>query len=285
MSALRWAAAIASIGLMYGLGARMFRSVRWGILAAGIFVLTPLLWQQRQNPTAPLDALPFVLAWLFALTHFDNPRGQWWAVIGGASLGAGVYTSDAGAVMMPLYVLLTVALIAADRPVSIRRLIAVVAAFAAAVAPFALSLIRHPDNLRRTVDAHHLYDTSRFTLLQGVHEMFSWVGMTARSEVYYDYFNPVFLFFTGGVLLLPLVVLLPAGLYRMVTHESTPLARLTIGGFLVAPFAASLTAEPPAPRGILFITPFAAIVAAYGVQHLLSLRTRVASLPKSIADV
>jgi hypothetical protein len=183
-----------------------------------------------------------------------------------------VYTARAAAVMMPLYMLLTVAIVAVDRPASFRRLAALVGAFAAAAAPFVISLIRHPDDLRRTVDAHHLYDTSRFSVLQGMREMFSWVGLTARSEVYYDYFNPVFLFLTGGVLLVPLVVLLPAGLYRMATHESTPIARLSIGGFLAAPFAASLTAEPPAPAGILFITPFAAIIAAYGAQHLLSWR-------------
>jgi hypothetical protein len=108
-------------------------------------------------------------------------------------------------------------------------------------------------------------------------EMVSWVGLTARSEVYYDYFNPTFLFLTGRVLLFPLVVLLPIGLYRILIRESTPLARLSLAGFLAAPFAASLTAEPPTPGRILFITAFAAIVSAYGVQHLLLLRKRKVS--------
>jgi 4-amino-4-deoxy-L-arabinose transferase-like glycosyltransferase len=274
MSALALVAALASIGLMYGLGARMFGSARWGILAAGVFAATPLLWQQSRNAPVSLYPLPFVLGWLFAVAHLGDERGAWWAAAAGAVLGVGAYSSLAATVMMPLYVLLTIAMVAPVRPAPFRRLGAFVAAFVAAVAPFALSLVRHPDDFRRTVDAYHLYDTSRFNVLQGVHEMVSWVGLTARSEVYYDYFNPAFLFLTGGVLLCPLAVLLPAGLYRIVTDESTPLARLSLGGFLAAPFAASLTAEPPTPRGILFITPFAAIVAVYGVQHLLSLRMR-----------
>jgi hypothetical protein len=85
------------------------------------------------------------------------------------------------------------------------------------------SLSRSPPQLfRDTVTAHHLYDVNRFSVLQGIREMVSWVGLTA----------------------------------------------LVLLGFLTAPFAASLTAEPPVPARILFITPFAAIVAACGVRWL-----------------
>jgi len=114
-------------------------------------------------------------------------------------------------------------------------------------------------------------------VLQGVHEMVSWVGLTARSETYYDYFKPSFLFLTGRVLFFPCVVLLPAGLYRILISESTPLARLSLAGFLTAPFAASLTTERPTPGRILFITTFAAIVSSHGVQQLRSLRKPRAS--------
>jgi len=152
------------------------------------------------------------------------------------------------------------------------RLGLLVAAFCLTVAPFAVSLLLHPERFRNTVNAYHLYDANRFNVRQGVHEMASWVGLTARSEVYYDYFNPAFLFLTGRVLLLPLAVLLPAGLFQIVSDETTPLARLSMAGFLAAPFAASLTAEAPTPGRILFITPFAAIVSAYGLKRLLSWR-------------
>jgi hypothetical protein len=101
--------------------------------------------------------------------------------------------------------------------------------------------------------------------------------VTDRAEVYYDYFNPAFLFLTGRVLLFPLVVLLPLGLWRILADESAPLARLSLAGFLVAPFAASLTAERPTPARVLFIAPFAALVSTYGVQHLISLRKWLAN--------
>jgi hypothetical protein len=268
---LPFLAGIVSIGLMYVLGARMFASARFGIVTAGVLVLTPLLWRQSRNAPASLYPLPFVIGWLLAVAHFPDARPLRWAALAGGLLGAGVYSSHAAPAMMPLYLLLTIAVVAPARPVPLRQLGMFVAAFLVATAAFTLSLVRHPQDFQNTVKAFHLYDASRFNVLQGMHEMVSWVGLTARSEVYYDYFNPAFLFLDGRVLLLPLVVLLPAGLYRMLTDESTPLARLSLAGFLAAPFAASLTAEPPTPARLLFITPFAAIVSTYGVQHLLAL--------------
>ena len=272
MTSLSVAALTASIGLMYVLGARMFASWRFGIVPVALFVLTPLLWRQSRYAPASLAPLPFVVGWLLAVAQAQRAGGTWPAVITGGVLGFGIYTSLAAAVMMPVYLLLTIAVIAHGRTLPMRRLGLLTAAFAAAISPFAVSLIRHPEEFRRTVNAYHLYDANRFTLRQGIREMASWVGLTARSEVFYDYFNPAFLFLTGQVLLLPLVVLIPAGLSQIVEDEPTPVARLSMAGFFVAPFAASLTAEAPSPGRILFITPFAALVSAYGVKRLLSWR-------------
>jgi hypothetical protein len=279
MSVLPILAGLTSVGLMYVLGARMFGSARFGIVTAAIFASTPLIWRQIQDAPASLYPLPFVLGWLLAVAHSENAHAPWWAAVAGGLLGLGVYSSNAAAVMMPLYVLLTIAVFAPNRAASPGQLALFVGAFLVAAAPFALSLVRHAEDVRRAITAHHLYDAHRFNVLQGVHEMVSWVGLTARSEMYYDYFNPSFLFLTGRVLLFPCAVLLPAGLYRILTSDSTPLARLALAGFLTAPFAASLTAERPTPGRIVFITTFAAIVSAYGVQQLLSLRKRRASVP------
>ena len=270
MSALPLAAGIASLGLMYVLGARMFAGTRFAIVTAGVFALTPLLWRQSQSASASLYALPFVVGWLVAVAYFQDARAPWWSALAGGVLGVGVYTSNAAAVMMPLYLLLTIAVVACARPLPLRPLGLFLAAFSVAAGPFAVSLILHPEHFRDTVNAYHLYDANRFNVRQGVHEMVSWVGLTARSEVYYDYFNPALLFLSGRVLLLPLVVLVPIGLYQILTGETTPLARLSLAGFLAAPFAASLTAERPTPGRLLFITPFAAIVSVYGIQRLLS---------------
>ena len=272
MTAVSLAVSIASIVLLYLVAARMLSSARFGVAAVAIFTLTPLLWQQSQPAPASLSPLLFVIGWLWAVSYLAEDRAFWWPAALGAILGAGVYTSNAAAVMMPLYLLLTIAVAGYIGAVSWRQLGVVAGVFVVAVAPMAVSFIRHPDGFRSIVNAHHIYDANLFNPRQGVREIVSWVGLTARSEVYYDYFNPAFLFLTGRVLLMPLAVLIPAGFVQMVSHERTLLTRVSIAGFLAAPFAASLTADAPTPARILFITPFAAIVSAYGLKWLLAWR-------------
>jgi 4-amino-4-deoxy-L-arabinose transferase-like glycosyltransferase len=272
MTPLALVALSASTALMYLVGVEMFANARFGIVTVILFALTPLLWWQSQNAPASLAPLPLVLGWLLAVGHFRRAGASWWPIVAGSCLGAGVYTSNAAVVMMPVYLLLTIAVVAQARAIPSRQLGLLVAAFVVAVGPYVLSLLRHPEVFRDMVNAHHLYDANRFTLRQGLREMASWVGLTARSEVYYDYFNPAFLFLTGRVLLFPLAVLLPAGLIQIVSNETTPASRLAMFAFFAAPFAASLTADAPTPSRILFITPFAAIVAAYGVKRVLSWR-------------
>jgi len=208
--------------------------------------------------------------WLSCMTYAERRRGLVWPGIAGAALGIAVYTSNNAAVMMPVYAAVTVGVLMFVRPVPVRTIAAFAIAFGSVAIPFALFWLRHPDAFRQTVLAHHLYDANRFNVLQGAKEMASWVGLTARSEVYYDYFNPAFLFLNGNVLFPALFVLLPLGFYQMLTIDQTVASRIVLFGFLAAPFAGSLGAEPPQPARIVFITPFAAIVGAYGVGAIVS---------------
>lgn len=271
-SILSLVAATASVAGIYFLGKRMFGRAALGVVAAATMALTPLLWRQWQIAPASLYPLPFVVVWLWAAERLCGAQRSWSAAVAGGVLGMGVYSSRAAQIMMPLYGVLTIAMLAPARLLSPRRLAVFAAAFVVAATPFVVSVMDRPEDFRRAITAFHLYDASRFNILQGIHEMVSWVGLTARSEVYYDYFNPAFLFLTGPVLPLPLLVLLPFGLYQIAVHEPYPFARLCLAGFVAAPFAAALTAERPTPGRILLITPFAALVTAYGIQYLLSLR-------------
>ena len=244
-------------------------------MSAALLFLTPLLWHLAGSTPGALLPVAFVVAWLLAAGRWAQTREMWAGAAVGAVLGLGLYSSVGSAVMMPVYLALTVAIFARGRIASWRQSILCVAAFALTAAPFAISWLSHPDQLRTVIKAHHLYDADRFSMLQGLREMASWVGLTARSEVYWDYFNPAFLFLTGGVLLPPLLVLLPVGLFRMLRDKPAPLTQLLLAGFAVAPLAASLTAEAPVPGRILFLTPFAAVISALGLQYLLTLTKRV----------
>ena len=266
-----------SIGLMYIAGLPTAPGRAGGAATAVLFALTPVLWLLAAQAPAALLPVPFVAGWILAVGQWRPDRSPWWPAVAGACLGAGVYSSYAAVVMMPVLLVLTVALAAHARAFSPRGMALMIVAFVVALGPLAAFLIRHPNAFRDTVNAFHLYDANRFNPRQGVREMASWVGLTARSEVYYDYFNPAFLFMTGRTLLFPLAVLLPAGLWQIVSDETTLIARLSMAGFLVSPFAASLTAAPPVAHRLIFMVPFAALVSTYGLKRLMAWRSSFAA--------
>jgi hypothetical protein len=274
--------------LMYAVGARVFRSHGSGLAVAGIFALTPLQFVQSQLAAGPHWALPFVIGWLLCVVRFLESSEPRWLLAAGGILGGGLYSHLASLVMMPLYLASTIVLLASVREAWARPLALLIVGFGVAAVPGALFMALHPEYLRDEVNRFHIYDANRFDLVHGLREVVSWVGLTARSENYYDYFNPWFLFFQGNtfletlrqprVFLLPLAVLLPAGLYAVVIRERTPIAWLVMGGFLVAPSAAALVAEPYVARRIVFMIPFAAIIAVYGIRFVLSSRRRAVRL-------
>lgn len=279
-----------STGLIYALGARLFSSRTYGVVAAACFASTPMVILAIRGGSDSLDQLPFVIGWLLCVDRFRISGAARDLAGAGALLGLGVYGYWAAIVMMPVYLAITVLalVLAADLRLADRRIAALLVAFVVAVAPMVAYVAMHPEYLRDRILAYGLYDANRYNILQGAREVFSWVGLTARSEVYYDYFNPAFLFLSGGgvarslarpqVFHLPYVLLMGAGLHRIVTRAVPLTARLAIAAFLVAPAAAALTAQPPLAARAVLMAPAAALIAAYGVVHLVEFgRLRVAA--------
>jgi hypothetical protein len=259
---------VTTIGVIYSVAATSLGGRVPGLVAAVAAVLSPLLWTLFSSAPSTLYPLPFIGAWLMSLALLWTTRRPWWAVVAGLSLGAGLYMSLAAVVMMPCYVALTVVFALMSNALSRRDLAVFVGAFLIAAVPLAGWWAMHPAEVRQIINAHHLYDADRFNMLQGAREVTSWVGLTARSEVFWDYLNPAFLFVTGRVLTWPLAVLLPIGLYYAIIRDATWLERLMAAGYFIAPAAASLTAEAPTAGRIAFIIPFAALVSAIGVARL-----------------
>lgn len=241
------------------------------VLSAAILLLTPLLWQLAGSNAAALLPLLPVGVWLCATWRWTETRALTWGTASGVALGLGLYTSPAAMVMMPAFLAITLAVLIHGRAVSWRHGALCLGAFLVCASPMLVTWLRHPEQLRLAINSHHLYDADRYNVLQGAREVGSWVGLTARSEVYWDYFNPAFLFLAGGVLFPPMIVLMPLGLYALLRESSAPLTRLWLAGLAVAPLAAALTAEAPIPARAIYITPFAALIAAAGVQYFLGL--------------
>lgn len=262
---------------MYLVGARVAGNARFGALTAALFALTPLLILHARPEG---DALPFVASWLACAVLYADGRDARWLLIGGGALGLGLYSALASLVMMPAYLVITVLWLAAYGTTNLRPYVAAVGAFGVAAAPLAVFLARQPDYLVGEIMRLRMYDARAYGAVHGLREIVNWIGITARSGTYYDYFNPSFLFLSGTTLtdtlqhpqvfLLPIAVLLPAGIYRVVKRGLTPAAALTVAGFLVSPLAASLPNTPDIPGRILWMLPFAALLSAHGATQWLS---------------
>lgn len=266
-------ALVVMLALLTGAAARAALPHAWyGGIAAAIVASTPLVWTLQHQPRLLLATMA-VAGWLAAsgIAHRTG-RARWWAGAG-AALGVGSWTAWSAVVVLPACALATVAIFSISRADRWRRrdAAAFLVSFGAIAAPLAAYVVWRWDDVRGVITVLRLYDAERFSVLQGIREMTSWVGLTARSGVYWDALDPGFLFLSGDVLLLPLAVLVPLGIWRLLDVRA-PIGQLALAGLLLAPLPVALIAEPPAARRMYAFVPCAAVVAAYGVEQVVAWR-------------
>lgn len=266
-------AIVATLALVAAAASTMPGGWPSGVIAAIAFMVSPLLWS-TPPPSSAFLPLPFVAGWLFATAMLLRRRELLWAALAGGVLGAGVYASTPSLVMMAAYAVLTIAVVAPCGVLSRAHWIAFAAAFVIGGSPLLVRWAMSPSIYREIVVTHHLYDANRFNVYQGVREVTSWVGLTARSEVFWDYLNPAFLFVTGRVLSWPLAILLPIGIYYVIARDVSIIGRVAFAAFVASPLAASLPAEPPIRSRIAWILPAAAMLTACGVEGVRRLAGR-----------
>jgi hypothetical protein len=245
------AATVASMALLAVFAARHFASARAAALALALFATMPVVWLAAAGGAPAIALMP--------------------------------YAHLAGVVMAPVYLGLC-ALILLSRADRIGSIAALIAGFAVVVLPWLVGVLRDPQLLTAPIMDYGLYDAARFNFAQGLKEMASWTGLTVRSEMYWESFNPARLFFGGGtpghslvaskVFLLPLALPLALGFVEYVLRPRDAIDRLVLGAFVAAPAAAALIAQPLAPRLILLAAP-AAIIAARGCYPVLAGLTRL----------
>jgi 4-amino-4-deoxy-L-arabinose transferase-like glycosyltransferase len=265
-------ATLASIVLLAVFATRHFASARAGVIAAVLFAAMPVVWLAVGGGATQVVLLPFSIASLLCFDVFHRGGNWTWLVLAGAALAQMLYWHLAGVVLAPVYLALGSLILLPGRD-RIMTVGALTAGFALVSLPWAVGLLRDPRWLTESINAYGLYDANRFNLLQGMREITSWTGLTVRSEMYWDSFNPALLFLGSGglwqsligsrVFLLPFAVPLVRGLVAYVLYPRDAMDWLVIGTFVSAPVAAALIAAPNAPRLIL-LAPAAAIIATRG---------------------
>ncbi|HEX8030834.1 MAG TPA: glycosyltransferase family 39 protein [Vicinamibacterales bacterium] len=268
--------ALLNVFLIYVVASRWLASRPLALFAASALALTPshfILGREAADYFCPTTV---ALLWLAASWRFLERRDPRSALILGLVLGVGLYTYITSWVVMPMYLALTI-LAAWRQRIPINSTAAMIATFACCAIPAVIWVALHPSMLTETLTHYKVSGGSR---------------ALERITLYWDYFNPSYLFFSGGssllwstrtagVFLLPFVVLLPAGLWALIGVSRSAFDVVLVASFLLvplpivlampeAPFYATARAILAAPLGVLIAT---AGVAALAKSSHVSLRT------------
>ena len=155
--------------------------------------------------------------------------------------------------------------------------VAAFAGFVVLAIPFVAWHLTHPGQYAQQIRMYALYDSRALDAAQGARELAAPASLAERAAVYWDYFNPSFLFFAGdtgllngtrytGVFLLPMLILIPAGILVSVMTGGS--ARWLLLMLLAAsPLAAVVVAERYRINRALLMLPAASIIATVAVEE------------------
>ncbi|HUK36019.1 MAG TPA: glycosyltransferase family 39 protein [Vicinamibacterales bacterium] len=274
------AASLFAVFLIYAFGRRVFRHRGFAALAAGLLALSPAFFIDSRLSTDHHYPVVAIGLWLLCLARFfEDPDRDLWLALAGASLGFGLYTYAASVLLMPIYAAITALVLIRMRVHRLSAYAVFGLTFAVAVVPFVIFVFRHPEYVGDVANMYNVYDAKRFTALQGARELGSWTSLGARADVYFSYFNPSMLFFSGagslvqstrqaGFFLLPLLVLLPAAIIGVLKRDADWFAWLALVAFFATPLAASIVDEHGAVQRVISLAPFAAILVTYLATHV-----------------
>ena len=221
-----------------------------------------------------------MLGWLWFLIDYAETKRIRSIAIGGVILGFGFYSYIASWVMMPIYLATSALVVWRSGAGVVKPMLASAAGFSLPVLVFLPWLYFHPTMLRETFNRYQMSDQEQTSMIQEPRNAFRRDKVAATIATYWDYFEPGYLFLTGGpsmttstgrvgVFLLPLAILLPLGIYAwLLRPDPFGLHALILIGIVTAPIAATLKGQPSMVQRVVFMFPYAAVVAAAGLQWL-----------------
>lgn len=263
---------VAIVVLVLVLQARLSVTVWIPIAGALLLALSPGMFIHSRLALSVIYPLPFVVLWLIALHEYERQPRPWLLGAGAASLGLGIYGYLAGIIMMPLYIAATVWCVRAWRKPQLLTWIA--AGFGVVMLPIVFWHIAHPERYAELMHAYRMDAPGDASVAPAM----SLEGLRARLGAWWQYFNPDFMFLAGdtsmtnstrnaGFFPLAFAALLPIGIVRL--WKGSRFERLLIVGFVTGPLAAVATGTIDLNRyRAMFVLPFGALVAMYGLERL-----------------
>jgi 4-amino-4-deoxy-L-arabinose transferase-like glycosyltransferase len=276
------------VALIYIVAARLFGSEGLALIAGALLLLTPSHFIHGRLAVASIYPVALILVWLLCLMLFVERRQPALLCASTLALGVGFYSHPTAVLMMPAYLVLTALVVLAIRG-STSLYVVSLAGFLAPLLIAIPWLYLHREVFPFTLGDWGLQplanprDGLRYSL-------FSWPALAARSTVYWGFFSPSYLFFSGGadlvgstrqagVFLGLTSIPLLYGVFQIVRSRwSDPRWRLIVLGFAASPFAAATFTDPKAAGRAVAMLPFGILIAIAGVDTLLNNRQRALRL-------
>ena len=274
-----------NVFLIFVLATKLFSDKKFGLVTAILLASTPIHFIQSRILLDNLFPVPFVLGWMLFLYLFFSKQKIWLLFLSTFLLGLGIHSYHATKVIMPIYLFITLFLIAYK--IKEKRLLfffASILAFILPLLPLIPWLSQYPDTLTDQIRYTGLYDT-KLNPVQGISTLLKPEIIVQRIIVYINYFDLEFLFLKGdaslihstgrtGVFLLPFIALLPVGIYSAIKNRNWFNTLLLIG-FFTAPAAAALVGNEFRASKELFILPFACLLATSAIKFLLDQKKKI----------
>jgi len=272
--------AVINLLLVFFAARALFHSTWAGALAAIMLALTPIHFMRGRLLLSPLYSIPFVLGWLWSLRRFEqHPSGRAF-VTPSAWLAIGMYSYLAAVVMMPVYLLMTLAV--AGRSLRWRGVALAAATLIVCLLPMAAWYATHPERNAQIVSAYQLSANTDGSWIAAA-------GAAAREylSLYWRVFDPTYMLLSGdpslvnstrssGLFPMAFAVLLPVGIVALL-RSGTAINRVIVAGLFTAPIVSVVSGAIEMNR-LMFVIPFGVLVATYGALALWRARTNMAKL-------
>jgi 4-amino-4-deoxy-L-arabinose transferase-like glycosyltransferase len=262
------ALAIVNVGLMYAVARRLFSNAWYAVLAALMLALTPAHLIFGRMASDYFCPIPFALLWLWCLLRCVQTDTAWQPAATGLVLGVGLYSYIASWIVMPFYLAVTHVMLWLSRK-PLRAHVELAIGFAMPLLALIPWIWLHPEMPQDTLRGYAV--STSFKLAE-------------RVALYWDYFNPSYLFFSGGsdlmwatrragVFVLAVAVLLPCGIWSIWRRNPSITRAVLLVGFFFAPVPIIL-ALPEDPRYAtardLLAVPFGVLISVAGVEWLVA---------------
>ena len=270
---------VANVVLMYFVARQLFKHTGWAVLAAVLLMLTPAHFIHSRLAMDYVYPLPFILGWLLCLLRYLEQPTNRRLFLAATCLGLGFFSYIAASALTPQYFVATLALLWFHGEFTKRAVVAT-AGFAWPFVALVIFLLAYPDVVSDLMRKYRLGTAAPSGLdpLQQLRESVNVRTVSDLLNMFHRFFSPGYLFVTGGsnltnstgqagVFLLPIAVVLIAGVRRVLTTPE-PIGLILLMGFVTAPIPALVLPDDYAIDRELALLPFAVLLATIGVQRI-----------------